>query len=396
MRYKTPTARDLLLTAVAAIGLFGGSAVFYQSSRAAGAPAPAAPPAVPVAVETLQPHDVRLWSSFSGRTRPVDYAEIRPEVNGRIVEVRFNDGQMVKAGDVLFVIDPRPFEAEMAKAEANVATAKAASQLAKMELDRAKTLTKTGDIAQSTFDARFNASSAAEAAIQSAEAELKQARVDLDHAYVKAPFTGRVSRPEVTVGNLVSTNVTPPLLTSIVSRDGIYVDFEVDEQTYLSSIRANADTLDKEHSIPVEVSAKDDNAGHVYRGTIESFDNRIDTASGTIRARAKFTNDDGALVPGMFVAVKLGGARNVQALLVPERAVSTDQSKKFVYVVGDDSKVAYRETVLGQQVGDSRVVLSGLNPGDRVIVDGVQHVRPNMAVQPNEIAERREASLLVN
>jgi multidrug efflux system membrane fusion protein len=221
--------------------------------------------------------------------------------------------------------------------------------------------------------------------VQAAEAQLRQARIDLDHAYVKAPIAGRVSRAELTVGNLVQATGNPPVLTTIASTGDIYVDFEVDEQTYLASIRAGAATLDKEREVPVEVAAQGD-ASHTYRGRIESFDNRIDTASGTIRARARFANDDGALVPGMFVSVKLASAREAERLLVPERAVSTDQNKKFVYVVGQDNKVAYRETTLGPQVGAARVVLSGLNAGDRVIVDGLQHVRPNMLVQANEAA----------
>jgi multidrug efflux system membrane fusion protein len=174
-------------------------------------------------------------------------------------------------------------------------------------------------------------------------------------------------------------------LTSIVSNDGIYADFEVDEQTYLQSIRAHADTPAKERKVRVEVTAQGDES-HPYQGTIQSFDNRIDPASGTIRARARFDNKDNALVPGMFVAVRLASSSKSAALLVPERAVGNDQSKRFVYVVGNDNKVVYREVKLGQQAIGERIVLAGVQPGDRVIVDGVQHVRPDALVRVQEVA----------
>jgi len=393
MRTQTPTFRDFLFTTIAVAGLFGGSALFYGASHASGAPVPVqAPAAVPVGVQTLEPHDIRLWSSFSGRTRAVDYAEIRPEVVGKITEIKFTDGQTVKAGDVLFVIDPAPYAAAVAKAEADVASARSAAALAQVEADRAAKLLPNQNVPVSVYDQRVNSVHVAEAAVQAAQAQLRQAHIDLDHAYVKAPIAGRVSRAELTVGNLVQAGPNPPVLTTIASSGDIYVDFEVDEQTYLASIRANAATLDKEREVPVEVSAQGD-ASHIYRGRIESFDNRIDTASGTIRARARFANDDGAMVPGMFVSVKLASAHDAQTLLVPERAVSTDQSKKFVYVVGADNKVTYREATLGQQVGAARVVLSGLNAGDRVIVDGLQHVRPSTLVQASEVRPQSGVSL---
>jgi multidrug efflux system membrane fusion protein len=377
--------RTLLLGTAAAI-LLGGAGVTVTSGFRAQAEAPAVTaqvPAVPVSVETVNPRNVRLWSEFSGRLQAVDFAQIRPEVSGRITEVRFQDGQAVKAGDVLFVIDARPYEAASARAEANLASAQTSADLAKMELDRAVNLIKTQDVSQTIHDQRANAYRVAQANVQAAVAEVKQARVDLDHAFVKAPISGRVSRAEITVGNLVQSGANAPLLTSVVSKDGIYADFEVDEQTYLRTIRATADTAAKERAIPVELTVPGDET-HPSRGTIHSFDNRIDTASGTIRARAKFDNADGSLTPGMFVQVKLASATDAQVLLVPERAIGNDQSKKFVFVVGADSKVAYREVALGQQVDGRRVVLRGLEAGERVITDGLQHVRPNVTVQAKE------------
>jgi multidrug efflux system membrane fusion protein len=296
----------------------------------------------------------------------------------------------VKAGDILFVIDPRPYEAAVARAEANLATATNNAALAKLELERAAPLVKTQAIAQQVYDQRANASRVANAAIKSAEAELKQASLDLEHAYVKAPITGRASRAELTVGNLVQPGAGAPLLTTIIGNHAIYADFDVDEQTYTALMREFAGGRDAERRIPVELSLPGDQSPR-FSGTIYTFDNRIDVASGTIRARAKFDNHDGALVPGMFVTVRIAAGERT-ALLVPERAVGFDQSKKYVYVVGTDDKVAYRPVELGKQVRSERVVLKGLEPGDRVIVDGVQHVRPAVAVAPSEAPPEQTAA----
>jgi multidrug efflux system membrane fusion protein len=346
-----------------------------------------------VGVVTVKPQNVRIWSEFSGRMRAVDFAELRPEVSGRITGVRFKEGQIVKAGEVLFVIDPRPYEASVAKASANLVTARTNAGFARTELERAANMVQTQAIAQRLYDERANADRVARAAILVAEAELKQARIDLDHAYVKAPIGGRVSRAEITLGNRVQAGAGAPLLTSIVSNEGIYADFEVDEQTYLGSIRAHADTPAKERQVRVELTVQGDEA-HPYRGTIQSFDNRIDPASGTIRARARFDNKNGALVPGMFVSVRLASSGESAVLLVPERAIGTDQSKRFVYVVGDDNRVVYREVSLGQQARGERIVLTGVRPGDRVIVDGVQHVRPDATVRVQEAARHQGADQL--
>ena len=338
---------------------------------------------IPVSVHTVVPRKVRVWSEFSGRLSAVDYAEIRPEVSGRITEVRFRDGETVKAGEILYVIDPRPFEAAVAKAEANLASARTNADYAQVELDRATTLIRSQAIAQRIYDQTANAKRVADAAVLAADAELKQARIDIDHAYVKAPITGRMSRPEITVGNLVQAGPNAPLLTSIVSNDGIYADFDVDEQTYLESVRSGADTDAKEKKIPVEltVSGQKD---HRYRGTIYSFDNRISTSSGTIRARAKFDNRDGKLVPGMFIAVKIGGGGEDEVVTVPVGAIGTDQTKKFVLLANAENSVVYREVTLGPEVTGERVVLTGLRSGERVIVNGMQRVQPGARVAPTE------------
>ncbi len=376
-------ARYIIPILAAVVLLGAGGAVYFSDHAAAQGPGGAMPP-TPVTVETVQPQTVRLSSDFSGRLVAVDAAEIRPQVSGRITEIKFDDGQNVKAGDVLVVIDPRPYQDAVAKAEADVESARTNAQFATTDFQHAQDLIKSQAIAQRMFDQRKSSHDSAAAAVKSAEAALRQAKLNLEYAYVRAPISGRVSRAEITVGNLVQSGQNAPLLTTIVSSDGIYADFDVDEQTYLANIRAGANGQTAERQIPVDLNVRDDK-DHVYHGMIYSFDNQINPATGTIRARAKFKNEDGALVPGMFVSVRLSSSQSQQALTVPERAVGTDQSKKFVYVVSPDNKVEYREVSLGTSVNGNRIVQSGLLPGDKVIVDGTLHVRPGAAVQATEI-----------
>jgi membrane fusion protein, multidrug efflux system len=375
----TKSRAALLGVAALAVLALAGAATYHIAARADAKVPEAAPALAQVNVLTVKAQDVRIWSEFSGRMHAVESAEIRPEVSGRITAVRFKEGQTVQAGEVLFVIDPRPYEAAVAKAAANLTSARANGEFTGTELERAAGMIKTHAIAQRVFDERANASRVARAAVLAAEAELQQARIDLDHAFVKAPIAGRVSRAEITLGNRVQAGAGAPVLCSIVSRDGIYVDFEVDEQTYMQNIRSAAATAGKEPQLQVELSVQGDE-NHPYKGTIFSFDNHIDSASGTIRARAKFDNKNGRLIPGMFAKVKLAGSNATGALLVPEQAVGSDQSKKFVYLVGPDAKVAYREVELGRQAGGQRIVVAGLQAGDRVVADGLQHVKPGETV----------------
>lgn len=361
------------LILVAALGAMISVPVALAMLDRAAASSSSTVQAVPVAVQVVKPHDVQLWSRFSGRLSAVDSADIRPEVGGRITQVLFKDGQIVKAGDVLLVIDPRPYEAAAAKAKADLASARANAAFARTDLQRAEGLIRANAIARSMYDQRVNANQVAIANVAVAEAALRQAQVDVDHAYVKAPISGRISRPEITVGNLVQTGPNAPLLASIVSNDGIYADFEVDEQTYLETVRSHAETASQEQRLPVEMTLQ--GAGdRVFKGRIYSFDNKIDTGSGTIRARARFDNADGSLVPGMFVSVRLGSGSSHKAIVVPERAIASDLDKKFVYVVGRGEKVESRPVTVGAELDGQRVIPAGLKAGDRVIVDGVQHV----------------------
>jgi membrane fusion protein, multidrug efflux system len=378
MKYPAGVIKHRFILMGLAVVIALGIGVVWHS--AASANIHTAPPSPMVAVQTVSLEGGLIWSEFSGHMQAVDDAEIRPEVSGRITEVRFRDGQTVRAGDVLFVIDPQPYEAAVAKSQADLASSAANAQLSKVEFDRATSLLQQQAIPQSTYDERANTYHVTLDAVAAAEAELKMANVDLDHAYIKAPITGRVSRAEITLGNLVQSGSGAPLLASVVSNNGIYADFEVDEQTYIKSIRNQADTQAKARRIPVELIVQGSES-HPYKGTIYSFDNHIDPSSGTIRARARFANQDGSLVPGMFVSVRLASHVDTPELLVPEQAVGYDQNKKFVFVVDANHKVVYHEVTLGDEIDGKRVVLSGLQSGDRVIVDGLQHVRPDMTVQ---------------
>ncbi|HEX4409675.1 MAG TPA: efflux RND transporter periplasmic adaptor subunit [Xanthobacteraceae bacterium] len=377
------SARLLALGVVGAIGIAGlaglsGKYPFESDAKAA----PGAPAAVPVSVSTLAAKTVNHFAEFSGRITAVDYAEIRPQVSGRITEIHFHNGEHVKEGDVLFVIDPRSYQAAVDKAQADLASAINNAKYAKAERDRGAQLVKSYTLSQETYDQRVNADDVGQAAIQSAKALLAAAQVNLDYAYIKAPFSGRISRAEITLGNLVGSPTTPPpLLASIVSDNGVYADFDVDEQTFLGVVRNYGQSQSDQQRIPVELSVNGD-SGHVYRGTIESFDNRISTTSGTIRARARFANEDGSLIPGMFVSVRMGAGSVQDALLVPESAIGNDQSKRFVFVVGDDNHAQYRAVTLGPQIDGARVVTTGLHSGERIILDHLQRLSPGALVAP--------------
>jgi membrane fusion protein, multidrug efflux system len=387
--------RPRLAVLVLVVGIAGAAlatGVFSKYTGDAGASTKSTAPAgLPVAVARLETQTVTPFAEFSGRINAVDYAEIRPQVSGRITEIRFHDGEHVTEGDVLLVVDPRPYQAAVDKAQADLQTAINNAKFAKAERERGSQLAKANWLSQETFDQRVNADEVAKAAVQSAQAALESAQINLDYAYVKAPISGRVSRAEITVGNLVgSPTAAPPVLTSIVSDNGVYADFEVDEQTYLNNVRNYGQSHAEQQKIPVDVVVQGD-ADHVYRGHIYSFDNRIDNGSGSIRARARFENADGGLIPGMFVSVRMGNGAIDDALLVPESAIGNDQSKRFVFVVGEDNKAEYRAVALGPQVDGNRVVLTGLKAGDRVILDHLQRLAPGAPVIP-QLERNRTAS----
>ena len=381
---RIATSKIVIGAALIAAGI--GAALFARhglTMTASGQTIAKAPPALPVETVTVEKRPVRVWRSFPARLDAVDQVDLRPQVSGRIVEVHFQDGQTVAKGDVLFVIEPQTFEAAVTQARADLAAAQERRSFSERELMRARKLIRTHAIAESTLDQRANDFASAKSAVETADARLVQAEVDLDHAYVKAPIAGRVSRVEVTVGNIVQAGANAPLLTTIVSKDGIYADFEVDENTYLRYVRSVARDTKSEQTIPVRLFPGSE-GNEAIDGRIHSFDNQIDPKTGTIRARAYFANTDGRLLPGMFARVKMGSATKQDAVLLTERAILTDQDRKFVYVVRPDKKAAYREVALGASIGGERIISKGLKSGDQVIVSGLMLVRPNVLVAPKQ------------
>ena len=353
-----------------------------QGEKSAQAAAPNTPPPPVAEVITVKPEKVRIWTSFSGRLSAVDRADIKPLVGGELQQVLFTDGQLVEKNELLFVIDPRPYKAALASAEAQLASAKSKATLAKDELARTQKLVRDKLVSDSVFDAAKNENQVAIAAISEAESAVSQAKLNLNYCYIRAPFSGRVSRAELTVGNIIETTPSAPVLTTIVANDRFYAEFDVDEQTYIKMMR----NTDKEHKMPVDMTLAADESV-VYHGDIYSLDNRLDIASGTIRARAIFDNKDGALTPGMYANVKVGSADKQDALLIPSRAIGTNQNKKFVFVINDENQAVYHEVELGGHHQDKRIVLSGLKAGDRVVVNGLSHIRANMVVSPKTVDE---------
>lgn len=389
------TLTKVLFGAVALAAIGGG--YYYYQSDSAGAiaaetqAAPAGQPqAMPVVVDVVETKSVQIWTNYSARLEAVEYAEIRPQVSGTITEVKFEDGQEVELGDELYIIDPKPYEAAVNQAEAELKVAKNEFSLAQKESKRAEELIKTNAISKRIFDERKSKSNVAWARIKAAEARVDRAKIDLDYAHVTAPISGRVSRAEVKVGNLVQAGANAPLLTSIVSTDAIYADFDVDEQTYLRYIRSNAKDRASENTVPVKLILGGDDVE--YEGFIYSFDNQINSSTGTIRARALFENKDGALLPGMFASVKMGLPQKQDNILLTERAIGTDQDRKFVYVVNDQNMVEYRQVKIGESTGGERIVISGLAEGDKVITEGIIRIRPGMPVMPQSAAEAEAAA----
>ncbi|MEK9845727.1 efflux RND transporter periplasmic adaptor subunit [Thalassospira sp.] len=309
----------------------------------------------------------------------VEEVQLRPQVSGAIVEIRFEDGQLVQKDDVLAVIDPRSYQATVNEARAELAAAEQNLSLAAKEKARAEKLVSNGTVSKRVYDERLNAHRVAQSQVTRAKANLELAEIELDHAFVKAPISGRVSRVELTVGNQVNAGPNAPVLTTIVSTGKIYADFDLDEQTFFASIGDNGKIDEAAHNIPVNMTLSN---GRQVSGYVHSFDNRIDARTGTIRTRALFENLDGNLLPGTFAALQVGTLAKQDVITVSPEAISTDQDRKFVYVVEPDNTVAYRQVTLGAEINGMRIVTSGLNEGDLVIVNGIMKVRPGMPVAP--------------
>lgn len=355
----------------------------------------------PVTVSAVVQKNAREFREFPGRLEAVDRAEIRPRISGTIDEIHFKEGALVNKGDLLFTIDPKPFEADLARAEAAVTSAKAQSIYAAAELNRAQHLTMSRDITKSQFDQRQNDARVAEANLKSAEAALETAKLNLGYTHITAPISGKIGRAEITIGNLVQTGANAPILTTIVTYSPIYTSFEIDEQTYNDFvISGGTNNLKKEEvkkddvpmavrpdiasTIPVIVQLAT-KSSPTYRGFVKAFDNEMRASSGTVRVRAILENADGILVPGMFAKVKMGNAAPADYILVNDRAIGTDQDRKFVFVVGEGNKAEYREVVLGPSIDGLRAISSGLKAGDKIVVNGLQRVRPQAVLAPAEV-----------
>ena len=376
MTHKTKRRIASLFIVILVIGalIFIAKPYLYANDDQNTPSAQQAQQAMPVSVMIAQKQATQIWKTYSARLEAVGYAEIQPQVSGRITAINFSDGQIVEKGDVIYIIDPRPYEAILAQAEANLNAVKNKADLALKEYNRAKGLIKENAISQRILEERQSASSIAQSAIQGAIADVEQAKINVDYAYVKAPISGKTSRAEVKIGNVVQANGNAPILTSIVSTDGIYADFEVDEKTFASIATS------KTNNIPVQLYVT--NKETPYLGVVDSFDNRIDPTSGTIRARALFKNEDSALLPGMFATIKMGQAQIDQIFTVPESIIGTDQTRRYVYVVNDQNVVERRTVTLGASTDGNRIITDGIHEGDKIINEGLIRIRPGMPVTP--------------
>ena len=390
------TAATLTAVAAAAAIVFG-----LQSTPAVANPAPAAPQAIPVPVAAVAESQVNAWDEFSGRLEAVQRVDIRSRVAGAVQSVHFREGALVKQGDLLITIDPAPYAADVERSEAQLAAAQARVSHTTSEHERAKRLWDEQAIAQRELDERVNALREAQANLRAAQAALQSTRLSLGYTQVRAPVSGRVGKLEVTEGNLVAAGPGAQVLTTLVSISPIYASFDADEGVITRALKGSQgkDGTRVLDSIPVQMgtSASTDTP---FKGRLQLVDNQVDAKSGTVRARAVFDNKDGSLMPGQFARLRMGQAQAQTALLVNERAVGTDQDKKYVLVVGADNTVAYREVTLGASINGLRVVSKGLTAGERLVVNGLQRVRPGALVAPEtvpmeakpEVQARREGA----
>lgn len=353
----------------------------------AAQPAPQGPPQVSVA--TVLDRDITEWDEFTGRLEPVETVAIRPRVSGYVSAVRFREGAIVRRGDPLFQIDPRPFQADVDRLRAELMRARATVRRAASELQRAERL--RADNAMSLEERDRRAAFAQEAAAQAAaiEASLRSVELNLEFTNIVSPITGRVSRALVTEGNLVSSGpAEATLMTTVVSLDPIHAHFDADERIFLrygAQVRGNGRGGAATAGFPIRMALASDE-GYPREGRLDFLDNRLDPASGTIRGRAVFPNPDGALTPGLFVRLRVAGRGTTRARLVQDRAIGTDLDKKFVLVVGVDNAIHYRAVSLGPLVDGLRIVRAGLEPGEQIVVNGLQRVRPGMTIEPQRVA----------
>ena len=362
----------VIIAALAIAGLAGAGITGCADATSDDAPAAAAPSAPPVTSAVVIQRPVTETQEFSGRLEAIEVVAIRPRVSGYITAVNFKPGAEVKKGEVLFVIDPRPYQAEADRTKAVAAAAQARAGLARLELQRAELLLADKAIAQREFDERAAGQKELDASVRAAQAEHETARLNLAYTRVTSPIDGRVSKAEITLGNLVDATA---VLTSVVSLERIYASFDGDEATYLRvSRRTNAG-----QPVDVKVGLAGEE-GFPHSGKLEFVDNQLDSRSGSVRMRATLANADRALAPGLFARVQIAGGAPTPQILIVDRAINTDQDRKFVYVVDKDGKAEYRSVKLGPLDDGLRIVREGLKPGEKIVVNGLQRVRPGAPI----------------
>lgn len=368
----------LMLRASLACAIVVALVIVLRGEPSTIAKASVAPAAAEVDVAMALSRPVTDWQNYSGRLEAVEKVVIRPLVSGTIVAVHFKDGAIVKEGDLLFEVDARPYTAQVEQAQASLAAAKSRSLYTATDLGRAQRLINSNAIAMRDLDEKQNAASEAQANVRQAQAILDSSRLDLAHTRITAPVSGRMSRALVTAGNIVSAGENAAPLSTLVSLSPIYAAFDVDEQTFLRYLNHGSA---KGNEVPVMLGLSNE-TDYSREGKLASMDNQLDVQSATLRVRASFDNADGLLRPGMLARIKLGGGPPRQAVLIDDSAIGTDQDKKFVLVVTANDQVEYRRISPGNLVGDLRIIDSGLQAGERVVVNGLHRARPGDTVRP--------------
>ncbi len=368
------------LTLIALAGL----AIGLRAPRAQATNAPA--PLPQVQVMNAVSRDVVDWQGYTGRLVATDTVVIKPLVAGTLVSVHFKDGALLRKGDLMFQIDPRPYAAALQQAQAALVAARSVSQFADKELQRYEHLINSNAIAKTDLDKRVQSANEARARVDEAQARVELARLDLEHTRILAPFDGRASRVEVTPGNIVDVGERSTALTNLVSISPIYADFDVDETTFLRYLGNRPGG----EPVPVRLGLAHEE-GYPRQGTLSSLDNRLDTRSATIRVRASFDNANGELRPGLFARVLLPGSASRPATLVDDSAIGTDQDKKYVLVVDAEGRVQYRQVKPGIRQGALRVIDQGIEPDEQVVVSSLHLATPGSQVTPVQVPSRPQA-----
>lgn len=389
LSYDNPVfSRKRLLQRARLTGLAIIALAITNGCKNADAPANTPPQGPPPNVKIAQPlnQNVTEWDEYTGRIEAVESVDVRSRVSGYLDKVNFKDGEKVKKGDLLFVIDPRPFKAQLDYATAELERIRSKKELAVNDMARAEKLFNVKAISKEEFDARQKGLREASAAVESASANVVTARLNLEFTQIRAPIDGRIGRELITPGNLVKSDDT--LLTTLVSTDPVYVYVDADERAvlkYRRQIHQQGKLDTRIEGTPVELALTDE-ADFPHRGALDYIAPREDTATGTVTLRGVFANADELLRPGFFARMRVRAGEPYPGLLLPDRAIGTDQAQRFVWVTNQDNQVEYRTVELGAHIGQSRVIRKGINAGDWVVIEGLQKLKPGIKVNPERIS----------